>query len=108
MEPPRFLEEEPTALRHGLLTVEKIVHGRNGGAVGVTSLHRLIELLRIAEQHNSGCSLRNGQQVSEADLRRFVDKQDVDGSYGLRTSPQPRSSGGDLARRSDGVQELGI
>ena len=59
----RGLEEQAEVVGHGLGAVEEVLERGHLGAVGMTSLRRLRELLRIAEQHDA--------------LRRAADRDDV-------------------------------
>src|SRR5580700_10299397 len=48
------------------------------GALRVAALHRLIKLLRIAEQHHRLRRLRHGEHVGERHLRSLVHEKHVD------------------------------
>jgi hypothetical protein len=54
---------------------------------GVASLKRLIELLRIAEQHQAVGRPRDRDDVGEGDLARFVHEQHIDGVGHPRRRP---------------------
>ena len=69
---------------------------RSVGARRVRPLHRLVELLRIAEQHEILGGARDRDRVGEGDLAGFVDEQRVDRPGHLRRDPQPRRPGGEV------------
>ena len=52
MHPPGLLEKKPFVGRNGLLLTEDVIQRRHIDAVGMASLRRLVELLRIANQHD--------------------------------------------------------
>ena len=92
----------------------------------MTSLLRLFELLRIAEQHDALAPPGDGQHVGERHLPRFVHEEDVDGAANSgrahsqavppRTSTSPVRSAsafglsgsvtGDPSHQSVGLSEL--
>ena len=49
---------------------EQVLERRDVGALGVAALLRLLELLRVAEQHEAPRGLRDGQHVGERHLAR--------------------------------------
>ena len=60
MQPPSLFEKQSFVRRYGLFTGQNVIERGDIRAVRVTALHRLIELLRVADQHHSPGSLRNG------------------------------------------------
>ena len=58
-------------------------------AFGMTALHRLFELLRIADQHDAPRGLRHRQNIRERHLRGFVDEENVDCVCGIGERPKP-------------------
>ncbi len=65
---------------------------RDIDAVGVAALLRLLELLRVAEQHQTASGGRHGQRVGQRHLPGFVDKQHVHRGRGFFAGPQPRGA----------------
>ena len=72
-------------------------------AVGMRALQRLIELLRIAKQHDVGRGVGDRQQVGQRQLGGFVDEEHVDAVIGLGPRPKPGGAGGEIAA---GVQRF--
>ena len=81
---------------------------RNIGAFGMATLHRLIELLRIAEQHDAGRRLRYRQHIGKRHLRRFIDKQHVDGLRGIGRCPEPGRAARHMRLVSYCIQQFSI
>ena len=70
----------PAILRHRLGAVQHVFECRDADAVGMGGLLRLLELLRIAEQHEAVGRLRHGERIGQRHLPGLVDEQHVDGS----------------------------
>ena len=87
MQPPGLFEEQPLVRRNGLFAAENVIERRHIGALGMAALHRLIELLRIANQHDGLRRLRHREHVGERHLRGFVDEKHVDGFERVRPRP---------------------
>ena len=68
----------PRSSRHRLVAAEQVLERRDVGAVGVAALLRLLELLRIAEQHEAPGRLRHREHVGQRHLPGLVDEQHVD------------------------------
>src|SRR5258708_2232952 len=78
MEPPRLFEEKAVFIVDSLRAAEQMVERRNIGALGMATLRRLLELSRIAKEHDTGACVRNRQHVCKRHLRGLVDEDDVD------------------------------
>ena len=78
------------------MPAEHVLQRRRVDAVGMTSLLRLLELLRIAEQHDAVRRLRHGDDVRERHLSGFVDEEHVDRRLEFRSRPQPRRAADDI------------
>ena len=78
MKPPRLFEKQPFVRGDRPRTTQDMVKRRHVGALGVTSLHRLVEPLRIADQHHGLRHLRHREHVGERHLRGLVDEQHID------------------------------
>ena len=91
-EPPRLRQEDATLRRHRLRAADDVLQRRDVHAVGMTALLRLLELLRIAEQHKAVGGLRDGEDVRQRHLPRLVDEQHVDTRGGLVGRPEPRGA----------------
>ena len=55
-----------------------MIERRHIGALRVAALHRLIKLLRIADQHHRLRGLRHREHVGERHLRGLVHEKHVD------------------------------
>jgi hypothetical protein len=58
----------------------------------MTPLDWLFQLTRVSEKNNAFSGLRNGETIRQRHLRRFIDKQDIDPSPGVGSSPKPGRS----------------
>ena len=65
MKAPRLFQEQALIRGNRLLAGEQVFKGRNRGAVRMTTLDRLLQLLRVAEQNDVSRRLRNGQHVRQ-------------------------------------------
>jgi hypothetical protein len=65
MQAPRFVKKKFTIRRNGRVRPEDVCQGGNVGTFGVTSLHRLLKLLRVTEQNDAFRRLRRGHHVGE-------------------------------------------
>ena len=72
-----------------LCPAEDVLQRRDVDALGVAPLLRLLELLRIAEQHEAPRRLRDGEHVRERHLAGLVDEENVDAPATLR---EPRAT----------------
>ena len=108
MKPPRLLEEQPAVGGDGLMAVQQVMKGRDIRAFGMAALHGLVELLRIAEQHDGPGSLGDGQDIRQRHLRGLVDEQHIDRRRGIGPRPEPGRGRGDMARRADCRQQSRI
>jgi hypothetical protein len=58
-------QEDPPLRRHRLGVAQHVLQRGDAHAVGMTRLLRLIELLRVAQQHQAAAGRRHGQHVGE-------------------------------------------
>ena len=86
---PRAVEKKAEVVRHHLLAVEHMGKRRTIRPGWVRSLQWLVELLRIAEQHEVRGARRRGDRVRERHLAGFVDEQRVDAPDHVVPRPQP-------------------
>src|SRR4051794_26763700 len=98
MEPPSLLQEQSLIPTDGPLSAQNVVKRRHIDALWMAALHRLIQLLRITDQHHGFRRLRHRQYIGERHLRSFIHEQYVDALESIRPRPQPRSAATD--RRS--------
>jgi len=56
----------------------------------------LVELLRIAEEHDTVSRPGDRHDVGKRDLARLIDKEDIDGADHLRRRPEPGCPGGEI------------
>ena len=107
MEPPGLFEEQALVRRDRPLAAENVIERRHIGALRVAALHRLIELLRIADQHHRLRRLRHRKHVGERHLRGLVHEEHVDRLERVRPRPQPGRAaadrGGAAAQRREQV-----
>ncbi len=96
MEPVRVLEEQAQGVRDRLAAVEQMGERRTLGSGRVRALERLIELLRVAEQHDGARRAGDGQDIRQRHLARLVDEQHVDQVVAVARRPQPRRSADDV------------
>ena len=96
MQAPCFFEKQTPVGRNRRMAAEYVVEGGNIGAFGMTALHRLLELLRIAEQHDGFCRLRNSKHIGERHLRGLIDEQHIDGLKRVWACPEPCGAAGNL------------
>ena len=61
------------------------------------ALRRLVQLLRVAQQHQIRPRMGDGQHVGERHLRGLVDEEDVDATLRFGPGPEPGRAGRDLA-----------
>ena len=92
MQPPGLGEKQAAIGRNRLLAVKNVMQRRHVRAFGVAALHRLFELLRIAEQHDAARRLRHRQDVGERHLRGLVDEEHVDRVRSVRRAPRAMPS----------------
>ena len=92
MEPVGLSEEESCALRQGLSLFEKILQRRDVRALRVATLLRLVELLRISQEHNTLGTSRANEDISKRHLAGFVDEEHIYGLRIVRSRPQPRGA----------------
>ena len=85
----------------GLMAVQQVMKRRDIRAFGMAALHGLVELLRIAEQHDGPGSLGDGEDIRQRHLRGLVDEQHVDRCGGIGPRPEPGRGRGDLACGAD-------
>ncbi len=71
------------------LLPEDVLERRDPAALRVAPLLRLLELLRVAEQHERPAGLGDGQRVGERHLPGLVDEEDVDALEHLLARPEP-------------------
>ena len=72
---------------------EQVAERGSVGAVRVAALQRLIELLRIAEQHQILRGLGHRQRIRKRHLAGLVHEQHVHRGGVLRSRPEPRRAG---------------
>jgi hypothetical protein len=97
METPRLLQKESAVLGDGLMPSQDMVECGSFCAIGMAALRRLIKLLRVAEQNQALCCLRNGQDVCQGHLPRLINKEHVHCLERIGTSPKPGRSASYLA-----------
>ena len=96
---PRGRQEHSAIGGNGLVTIEKMLERRSIGAGRVTGPLRLIELLRIAEEHDGPRCLAHRQHIGQRHLPGLVDEQDVHRLPELLARPQPRGAAEQAAAR---------
>ena len=94
---PRGRQEHSAIGGNRLVTAEKMLERRSIGAGRVTGPLRLIELLRIAEQHDGPRCLAHRQHIGQRHLPGLVDEQDVH-----RLPATPRAPTTTRCRRAGG------
>ena len=88
MQPPGLFEEQALIRGDRPLAAENMIERRHIGALRA-ALHRLIELLWIADQDDRFSRLRYGKHVGERHLRGFVCEENVDRLERVLPRPQP-------------------
>ena len=83
-------QKDASIVGHRLGAAEHVLQRRDVHAVRMTSLLRLLELLRIAEQHEISRRLRCGEHVRQRHLPRLVHEQHVDGVRAHPRAPTAR------------------
>ena len=78
MQPIRALEKEAAVGRHGRLVAEQVAQHRRAAAGRVRPLDHLVELLRVADEHEVPGRRPHRERVGERHLTRLVDEQVVD------------------------------
>src|SRR5690606_1098750 len=95
VQPPCTLEEEPSIVCDSVTAHQMLecgyVHARR-----MDALDRLIELLRVADEHERLGRRRNGECVRERELTGLIDHEDVDGADHVLAPPEPRGAGNQL------------
>ncbi len=71
------------------MAVEQMVERGHVDTLGMTPPLRLLELLRVAEQHQVPGRRRHGEHVGQGHLPGFVDEQHVDRLDEFRSCPEP-------------------
>ena len=104
MKPPGLLEKQPAIGGDGLMAAQKVMKCRDIRALGMTAFHRLLKLLRIAEQHDGPGSLGDRQNVRQRHLRGLVDEEHIDRRRDVGPRPEPGRGPGDIARGADRAQ----
>ena len=94
MKPKGLVEEQAADRLDRLLVLKKVMQRGDVRAFGMAALHRLFELLRIAEEHDAPRGLRRRQHVGERHLRGLVDEQNIHRVRRIGRSPEPRRSAG--------------
>jgi hypothetical protein len=89
VETPCLFQEKPAILREGSVTTQHMIERGRVHAIRMSSLRGLIELLRVAEQHDGPCGLRYRQHIRERHLGRLIDEEHVNRVDCIRTSPKP-------------------
>ena len=84
MEAPGRLEEQPPVRRDRRGAGENMGEGGAVGARRMTALHRLVQLLRIAEQDDARGCWRHRHDVGQRDLASLIDEEDRHGARHLR------------------------
>ena len=117
VQPPRPVEEQAERRRHdrrprfdrSRTAFEQVSQRRPLGSGRMRALERLVELLRVAEQHEAPGRRRYGDDVRERHLAGLVDEQDVDRAAEVLARPDPGRPAGDvdLARR-ERVAQLAV
>src|SRR5437762_5403934 len=95
MKSPGVLQKQPLLGADGELAVENVVQGGDAGAFGMAPLCRLVQLPRIAQQHQIPGSVRNREDVGQRHLGGLVDEEYVHGVLSLWTCPKPGRAAGD-------------
>ena len=92
MQAPRAVEKKAEVVWHHLFAVEQM--GKCGTLCPrrVRPLKRLVELLRIAEQHKVGGARRGGNSVGQGHLAGLVDEEHVDAPDHVVSRPKPGSA----------------
>ncbi len=91
MKPPSFGEEESLVSVNRRFAVEQVVQRRDVRTFRMAALHRLLELLGVADQNHAPSRLRHREDVRERHLRRLIDEEHFHGVGGIGQRPEPCS-----------------
>ena len=94
MKPVGPLEEEAAVGRHGRVVSEQMPQHRVAAAERVRSLDHLVELLRVADEHDVPRRRPHRERVGERDLPGLVDEEVVD--LLVLAREEPRRAGGEV------------
>ena len=86
---PGLLQEQSAIGGDRLSAVEHVLESGHRRALRVQALDRLLELLRVAEQHEAFRAGRDGEHVGERHLPGLVYEQHVHGLEELLARPHP-------------------
>ena len=94
---PGVVEEDALIVGHGpVFGTNDVRQRRHRSPVGVSALDRLIELLRIAEQHQVLRRSRRRDRVGQAELPGLVDDQHIKLLAQLGPREEPRGAADDV------------
>ena len=91
------LEEEAAVGRDRLLVADQVLEHRGVAAVGVRALDHLVELLRVADEHEVPRGRAHRERVGERDLPGLVDEEVVERAVVLGAREEPGGAGGEVA-----------
>jgi hypothetical protein len=89
MQAARLVQEQAAVAGDRLGAAEQVLEGRRAGTGRVARLLRLLQLLRVAEQHEAFRARGYCEHVGERHLARLVDEQHVDAVAEALVRPQP-------------------
>src|SRR5579863_9597603 len=87
MESPGLFEKESPVRGNGFVSPKQMFQGRFFRSFRMTPFERLVQLLRITEQHETLRRLRDGKNVRERHLARFINEQNIYRLKELVTGP---------------------
>src|SRR5271166_952584 len=108
MQAPGFFQKKATVRGNRCVRPEDMRQRGDIGTLRMAALHWLLELPRIAEKYDIVRGLRDGEDIGKRHLRRFIDKQRIDGLKRVGTRPQPSGSGSHLTARADRPEKFSI
>lgn len=56
-------------------------------------LDRLLELLRVTQEHKTSCGLTDCEHIGKRHLSRLVNEKDINGLFKLGARPEPCGAG---------------
>src|SRR5205823_11041178 len=99
-------QKQPLLGSDGELAIENVVQGGDASAFRMAPLRRLVQLPRIAQQHQVLGGMRNGEYVGERHLRGLVDEEDVHSVLSLIAGPKPGRATRDAMAGPERLQQL--
>ena len=97
VQPERLLEEEAAVGRDRLLVADQVLQHGRVAAVRVRALDHLVELLRVADEHEVARAGAHRERVGERHLAGLVDEEVVERAVVLVAGEEPGGAGGEVA-----------